>query len=112
MFDFKKQEKLNLKHRDAPQAGDYWSERMFLPIFLIIEVCRFGIIILEETKYINGGFLTWDVEKVSVLSLKKFSKKVSYTSMDKTWCDVTPNSKDWELFAKKAFQIRQNAKQL
>lgn len=105
MFDHKKQVKLNLKHRGDPQAGDYWQERMSIPILLVIDVGKFGVFFLEKTKDIDSRHWTWDINKVEALTFKQFARYLSYTSIHgKTWCDVIPDFHDWKHFTDRALK--------
>ena len=96
---------LNLKHRKKPQAGDYWHE-MFCPVLLVLDVGPRCVVFLEKKKDVDGRRWTWDTKDISALSPKQFAKRITYSTMDKTWCDVVPDHAEWETFAKDAFAMR------
>ena len=75
---------------------------MFCPILLVIDVGQFGIVFLDKKKEAGDRQWTWDTGSVSFLSPKQFAKRITYSTMDKTWCDVVPSWGDWEIFAKAA----------
>ena len=83
---------LNEKHAANPQAGDYWSERVFIPCFLVIDVSRFSVSFLSKTKTVQGDKF-WDTSHIETCTHKEFKKRVSYNYIPGTWCDVTPNWK-------------------
>lgn len=98
---YRKMEKQSIKHAKNPQPGDYWHE-MFTPILLVLKVTRKQVIFLEKVKAVGKDRWTWDVEKVSVLPRKEFKKKLYYSTMPKTWCDVVPNWRDADAFIEAA----------
>lgn len=86
------QEQLNREHVKKPQVGDFWHE-MFCPYFLVVEVTKHGIIVLDKTKPVDEGHYTFDEKQPKVMTLDDLYKAVTYETMrDKFVADCMPKS--------------------
>ena len=89
-MDWDKQQELNEQHVKKPRVGDFWHE-MFFPYFLVVEVTKYGLIVLDKTKEVDEHHYTFDETKPRVMTKQELRNAVTYTTMrDKFVANVIP----------------------
>jgi hypothetical protein len=84
------QEQLNREHAKNPQVGDFWHE-IFSPYFLVVEITKYGIIVLDKTRPVDKDHYIFDETKPRVMTLDDLYKMVTYETMrDKFVADCRP----------------------
>lgn len=70
---------LNQEAIDHPQVGDYWTERVFCPYFLVVKVDGFKITILDAfDRIIHKDTWEFDYSKHKVVDREWMKSKVTY----------------------------------
>ena len=93
-------DKLNEKHYNNPQEGDYWHE-MFCPYFIVLSIVENGYIICSERIDVDSGHWRFDLSKATLVD-KNYFDKVKYQSISGFCADVVNNIttnkivKEWE----------------
>jgi hypothetical protein len=80
-----------------PQIGDYWHE-MFCPQLVVIGRKGDSVVVCDATKEVDSSHWTWDVERVTTLTLAEFKKRLCYSSeamKNKTVANVNPRAHKW-----------------
>ena len=72
---------LNQEALDNPQVGDYWSERVFCPYFLVLKVEGDKITILNgSNRIVHKDTWEFDYAKHQVVDRQWMKDKVTYKS--------------------------------
>ena len=92
------QDKLNIKHCENPEVGDYWND-MLVPILVVIGVTPTEVIICKKTKYVGPDRWTWDLTQIKRLSKEEFSSSLKYGGQsefsNRFHCIVRPGAQKW-----------------
>lgn len=82
-------DRLNIKHSENPEVGDFWHE-IFSPIARVLQVEEKWIVIQKLSG--QGGEMTNKNDPMPIImSRRDFKKWIRYESIpDKTWADVIP----------------------
>lgn len=96
MSEHMTQLELNQHHKQHPQPGDYWVERLFSKVCVVIQVLPSHVILCSTAKAVTTDHWTWDLAKLEMKSKEEFAQYLSYASVPgKTWCDVRPGQHIW-----------------
>lgn len=88
-MDYESRQELNKAHVENPKAGDVWRE-MFCPYFMIVDVAKNYIVVLNETIQVGDDKYKFDETKPKLMTREEFKSAVTYKTMpNKFVADVT-----------------------
>jgi hypothetical protein len=97
-YDKKQYDRLTLdkQHSLYPEPGDYWAERLFNGVLVVLRVTNTEIIICKERKDVGRDYWTWNLNRVRTVSREYFTNYVRYNVVsERCWCSVQPKAHMW-----------------